>query len=512
MLFVRSLARWAVLVLSAVALALVVSCASAPAKPVEPAVTPEPAPVVTPEVVPVVTPEVVPVPTPVPVVEPAPEPTPEPVPEPVVEPTPEPTPVPEPVVEPAPEPVVVPDLPPPPPPLEASEFDEAQQAIADAEAAEADRYSPDLINAARQDLDNAKAKATSDPDGARELLKSAAEKAVQARDASLALRLQNTLDKLAKASELLNALKADKWRADDTKTLEDQRAEAEASLQEDYATGLPKAQAVIEAMTTLLKELTERLGTVQRLQKSVLGALDEADKADAFVWVPDQLQEANDTYFAGTSQFKKFQLDKAEETWTAALFQAQAATAKAIRELARKQTEQLMLDTMRKLEKASGATIVDPQDNIIGPQPWNGTEQLKAIKKPQSAVSGQPVAKIPQEGVVVLGDKQRVTYLDDAKEAWRRGVEAMDDEDYPLANQEFLQAQKLIDAYLALAVEKVYTVRLIPDRRDSLWRISEYDSIFGSPWEWPKIWKRNQKLVQNPDLIYPGWQLIIPPQ
>ena len=58
----------------------------------------------------------------------------------------------------------------------------------------------------------------------------------------------------------------------------------------------------------------------------------------------------------------------------------------------------------------------------------------------------------------------------------------------------------------------VYTVRLIPDRRDCLWRISEYKEIYGDPYLWPVIWRRNRKLIQNPDLIYPGWQLVIPPQ
>jgi nucleoid-associated protein YgaU len=61
-------------------------------------------------------------------------------------------------------------------------------------------------------------------------------------------------------------------------------------------------------------------------------------------------------------------------------------------------------------------------------------------------------------------------------------------------------------------VDKFYTVRLIPERRDSLWRISEYQEIYGDPLAWPRIWRRNRKLVQNPDLIYPGWKLIIPPQ
>jgi len=63
-----------------------------------------------------------------------------------------------------------------------------------------------------------------------------------------------------------------------------------------------------------------------------------------------------------------------------------------------------------------------------------------------------------------------------------------------------------------MAVDKLYTVRLIPERRDSLWRISEYQSIFGDPLQWPRIWYRNRRLIQNPDLIFPGWQLIIPPQ
>ena len=129
-------------------------------------------------------------------------------------------------------------------------------------------------------------------------------------------------------------------------------------------------------------------------------------------------------------------------------------------------------------------------------------------------IQGKPLSLlIPTDGsVVVLGDVQRVTYLDQAKEQWEQGVKAFDAGDLTLANESFLQSQKLIDTYLAMAVDKVYTVRLIPERRDSLWRISEYKEIFSSPWDWPKIWKRNQKLIQNPDLIYPGWQLIIPPQ
>jgi nucleoid-associated protein YgaU len=58
---------------------------------------------------------------------------------------------------------------------------------------------------------------------------------------------------------------------------------------------------------------------------------------------------------------------------------------------------------------------------------------------------------------------------------------------------------------------KSYTVKLIPERRDCLWRISEYDFIYKDPWKWPLIWKANKDQIQDPDLIFPGQVFKIPP-
>lgn len=64
-------------------------------------------------------------------------------------------------------------------------------------------------------------------------------------------------------------------------------------------------------------------------------------------------------------------------------------------------------------------------------------------------------------------------------------------------------------------VEKVgnsqYVVRLIPQKRDCLWRIAEYEFIYGNPWEWKRIYNANRDIIEDPDLIYPGQKLIIPP-
>jgi len=301
-------------------------------------------------------------------------------------------------------------------------------------------------------------------------------------------------------------MQPDRWIPDEAAPVTAHETAARDAVVDDYDKGLPLANASLDEMTAAKAKLSARLLAVQDLRVKAQGALDDADQSDASVWVPDLVQGANDAFFQGTAAWKGFRLDASEEAWSSALFQAQSAAAKAKTAAERKRTEQLMLDTMKKLQDASGKTIVDPQDNIVGPQPWNGQDELNKLQQKPLSMA------IPQNGTAVMGDKQRVTYLDEAKAQWEQGVKAYNDGDLTLANASFLQSQKLVDTYLAMAVDKVYTVRLIPDHRDSLWRIAEYKDIFGSPWNWPKIWKRNQKLIQNPDLIYPGWQLIIPPQ
>jgi nucleoid-associated protein YgaU len=384
---------------------------------------------------------------------------------------------------------------------------DAQDAIAEAEAVEAEQFAPAPLNAARQGLAQGRDKTETDPAAAKAAYEGAIEKAHEARDAAAAARTQALLDRVDTALARWQALQPEKWDPEGTPTIVDQVEAAKVAVHDNYESGQPLAAEALTVLEDATAKLGGRLLAVQDLRLQAQTALDGAEAAEPYIWVPDLVQSANDSFFQGTSSWKKFRLDAAEEAWSTALFQAKSAAGKAEAERERKRTEQLMLDTMKKLEDASGKTVVDPNDNIIAPKPWDGKKELEKLSK-------KPVSlRIPADGsVVVLGDVQRVTYLDEAKDQWAQGVKALDAGDLTLANEAFLQAQKLIDTYLALAVDKLYTVRLIPDRRDSLWRISEYGDIYATPWDWPKIWKRNQKLIQNPDLIYPGWQLIIPPQ
>ncbi len=120
---------------------------------------------------------------------------------------------------------------------------------------------------------------------------------------------------------------------------------------------------------------------------------------------------------------------------------------------------------------------------------------------------------LPSAGaVVVMADESSENLLAQAKELWTLGIREKAQGNYEKAQDYFNEALRYIEIYKSYAVKGVYTVRLIPERRDCLWRISEYNDIYGDPYLWPKIWRRNRKLIQNPDLIQPGWQLVIPPE
>ncbi|MEO5929328.1 MAG: LysM peptidoglycan-binding domain-containing protein [Candidatus Kapaibacterium sp.] len=56
-----------------------------------------------------------------------------------------------------------------------------------------------------------------------------------------------------------------------------------------------------------------------------------------------------------------------------------------------------------------------------------------------------------------------------------------------------------------------YTVGTWAKDRDCLWNIAGKETIYNDPFMWPKIWQANTEQIRNPDIIYPGQVLNIPP-
>ncbi len=94
---------------------------------------------------------------------------------------------------------------------------------------------------------------------------------------------------------------------------------------------------------------------------------------------------------------------------------------------------------------------------------------------------------------------------------------------------QIIDLEELLERVKANLPDKpmTYTVRLIPERRDCLYRISEYDFIYDDATQWPKLYRANKNLIDNSyqryvnnvedpkynepeNLIFPGQELDIP--
>jgi nucleoid-associated protein YgaU len=76
-----------------------------------------------------------------------------------------------------------------------------------------------------------------------------------------------------------------------------------------------------------------------------------------------------------------------------------------------------------------------------------------------------------------------------------------------------LVLEALADLTERLPLPRYYAVRLIPERRDCLWRIAEYPFVYGDPWKWRLLYDANKAALVNPndpDLVLPGQILEIP--
>jgi len=95
-----------------------------------------------------------------------------------------------------------------------------------------------------------------------------------------------------------------------------------------------------------------------------------------------------------------------------------------------------------------------------------------------------------------------------------KAKQSYDSGNYADASAMAKEAMKSLSNIKAFApLPAVYIVRLIPERRDCLWRIAEYPFIYNNPLKWPVLYEANKKTFRdpsNPDLIFPDQVLNIP--
>jgi nucleoid-associated protein YgaU len=408
-------------------------------------------------------------------------------------------------------------------PISDDEVLEVRNAIARAKEADATYYDPDNLNEAERFLDDALAARESDPAKARGELAAAKEKADLAFQNSVEREAASLAERMKTLNEVLLEKQADKY-------LPIEYGDAVAGIDEatqfymdgEIALARSRAYESLKAMADLSSLLDERLAWVRILKRDTEQYLQDAEAADAGQWAPEAKNRANALYLQGLDDFQSYRLDDAEENFGAAREAAKDALRLARENKSattaeqKKKAEALRQEAMKALEEASGLTVVTEDGTVIKPKKLTEDDFLKEIeemeeRRRQQQQDNQSMAVPQSSETVVLAEETGENLLTQAKELWTLGLEEEAKGNYAQAQEYYQEAIRYIEVYKSYAVKGVYTVRLIPERRDCLWRISEYDFIYGNPQLWPKIWRRNRKLIQNPDLIYPGWLLVIPP-
>lgn len=391
---------------------------------------------------------------------------------------------------------------------QAAAYDEARRQARVAIAAAADAGAdPVVLQEARDDVQEGERLRTSDPEAAAKAMERARLKADEARRNSLGAARQQLMSDMDLRLQELRDREADRYRPEEYSTA----AERVDRVKELFAAGRlaegnDAARAAIRQMGTLLDSITTQVARVLKLKadtEALQDQLDAAAHADAA-----KKAEMNERYAQGREALEQRDaLGDAELHFGAAREAGQAALAGVAADAgadgSREQVETLLRTVMSDLESASGLMVVTDDEREVNPAPWQGARFLSG--------EGTSAAALPARGETTIEEVPQHELLQRAKELWLQAVARRNAGDYRGAAASLELAQRYHAEYVALAVMTTYTVRLIPERRESLWRIAEYDFIYGDPRLWPRIWHRNRKLIQDPDLIFPGWHLYIPP-
>lgn len=306
--------------------------------------------------------------------------------------------------------------------------------------------------------------------------------------------------------------------------------------------------ALVHCATTPEPELTapppaEDGGQAEALaeaQRQAQAAVARAVEAGAETYDPVVLREARDALQEG-ERLRAGDPEGAAEALGRAVSKAEAAYRNSLG--AARQQRRLTMDLLLQELRDQQADRFMPEEYAAAAAEVAGVEELFAAGSltEGDAAAGAAVRRMRELLDSVAAQLARVLQLKAATEALQdqlAGAAQSDAAQAAAMNDRYAQGREALEVRYALddaerhfaaaaeagraalaapaapaaesdSREQVYTVRLIPERRESLWRIAEDE--YGDPLLWRKIWERNRELIQDPDLILPGWRIYLPP-
>ena len=380
-----------------------------------------------------------------------------------------------------------------------TEYSEVREVIQRALLAGADKYDATNFNRANELLNQSQNINSTDGNAARTLLREAKESAELAYRNTYRLR---AVEMKQKCDTLLDSYRAIVKNFSETNTYNEATAlytEGDQRFGEENFVGsfnsfsscAEKIELVVNEINKNREEMLVRIDFVRQL-------IDKAIEMNGREHAEEYIIQAQQRLENGIADYSTLDYDTATANLDAAETSANEAiriTLAALRELRRQEALRAIMEAAQSLSGASTTIIIDENG-----EKYQGDRFNFDLNLPDPAVNYTDINTNMSFRDIF---NQAVNYLHKARDSYL-------EDDFDMAIEYARIAQRLAAAYRSTGVRTTYTVQLILQRRDCLWRIAEYSGIYSDPFLWPVIWRANKKDIYNPDLIFPGQILAIP--
>lgn len=401
-------------------------------------------------------------------------------------------------------------------PVPGKEMSEAKQSISKAESVKAEKYAEKQFNAAHEALIESHRLATDgEMKDAKEKAQEAKTKANEAYNISLPLLAKDTRLEAEMAIRAAEEANAEEFASAEYESSQEMLTEGDKLFEEKtYLAAYHKYEESREKANEARDIAEAEAETMLRTLATIQEKIDEAEEIGAAQYSPDALREAKKWASIAEQNIDSLKLKAAKEALENAETNADMALNNSLSDWSRAkyiEAEGEVSDTEERLNDLLASSRTAEAEKALK----NDVEARTALEEAEETMRAAKEAL--NEADDRYNDSEYRRSYDYSEEAIRLSQilnEQLPETELLLANATNRSTGNTTGGSDSTNGEgwKTYKVRLIPERRDCLWRISEYDYIYDNARLWPRIYRANKGKIKNPDLIYPGQVFDIPPK
>ena len=263
---------------------------------------------------------------------------------------------------------------------------------------------------------------------------------------------------------------------------------------------MEKGNHAILLLTDIIRTTKDNKDKIAYLRESIEGELAKGDSQDVYLNNPEVFTSINDEYFKGTDLYAQKDMEGALKAFSEAFFLSQRIQM-GNRQRDDQDTVKLnIIEQFEELQRVARLDVADNDGNRVNPKSWAGVDYLE-----DETLLGELEDKA-QESLESLriAPKSVEDLLDKARLAWELAVLFNEQGQIDLAQEQVILSRQFSNTYAEYAVLDLHVVV----SGDTLWAIA--GNYYENPYLWPLLWMRTRTLIKDPDLIYPGWVVIVP--